>query len=57
LIAKIKDAELMKIPYIIVIGDKEEKENSLAVRKNGKVENIFIEEFIEKIKKEIKNRD
>ena len=31
--AKVKEAELMKIPLIIVVGDKEEKENSVAVRK------------------------
>tara|TARA_Y100000031_G_scaffold68438_1_gene76194 strand:+ start:2795 stop:4546 length:1752 start_codon:yes stop_codon:yes gene_type:complete len=34
---KVKDAELMRIPYIIVLGDKEEKENSLAVRIGSEV--------------------
>jgi threonyl-tRNA synthetase len=32
---KIRDAELQKIPYIIVIGDKEEQSNTLAVRRHG----------------------
>ncbi len=32
---KIRDAELQKIPYIIVIGDKEEQNNTLAVRRHG----------------------
>lgn len=32
---KIRDAELMKINYIVVIGDKEEKSNTLAVRQRG----------------------
>ena len=53
---KIKQAEIEKIPYIIVIGDKEEKDNSLAVRSKGKVDQINRDEFIEKIEKEIKNK-
>ena len=32
---KIRDAELQKIPYIIVIGDKEEQNDTLAVRRHG----------------------
>ena len=55
--AKVKEAELMKIPLIIVIGDKEEKENSVAVRKGGEVQNIKIDKFIEKLASEIKNRE
>ena len=55
--SKVKDAEIMKVPYIIVVGDKEEKENSVAVRKEGKVKSVKVEEFIEKLKKEIKNRE
>ena len=34
---KIKQAEMEKIPYIITIGDREEKESTLAVRKLVKV--------------------
>ncbi len=54
--AKIKDAELMKIPYILVVGDKEEKENKVAVRKNGKVKSESIDNFIKKLNKEIIER-
>jgi threonyl-tRNA synthetase len=32
---KVRDAEMMKIPYIIVIGDKEEQAKTLAVRERG----------------------
>ncbi len=53
---KIKQAEVEKIPYIVVIGDREEKNGTVAVRKNGKITNIKEDEFIEKIKKEIENR-
>jgi threonyl-tRNA synthetase len=56
--AKVKDAEILRVPYIIVIGDKEEKDKKLAVRVRGnsKIETIGIKEFVEKIKKEISER-
>jgi threonyl-tRNA synthetase len=54
---KIKQAEIEKIPYIVVIGDKEEKTESVAVRKDSKISQIKKEEFIEKVLKEIKNKD
>ena len=55
---KIKEAELQKVPCIIVIGDKEEKTGNVAVRKkDGKIESLKAEEFIKKIKKEILERD
>lgn len=55
---KIRDAELMKIPYIIVVGDKEEKENKIAIRQRGdkKIAQENIEEFINKLKEEIEER-
>jgi len=57
--AKVKDAEIMRVPYTIVIGDKEEKEKVLAVRAkgSGKIETIKVDAFIEKIKKELLNRE
>jgi threonyl-tRNA synthetase len=33
---KIRDAEMMKIPYMLVIGEKEVENNQLSVRKHGK---------------------
>ena len=54
--SKIREAEMQKIPYIIVIGDKEEKTGELAVRKNGKVKNIKVNDFIREIKEEIDKR-
>jgi len=33
---KIRNAELEKVPYILVVGDKEEKTGAVAVRKRGK---------------------
>tara|TARA_Y100000310_G_scaffold285591_1_gene309181 strand:+ start:5916 stop:7613 length:1698 start_codon:yes stop_codon:yes gene_type:complete len=58
LAGKIRDAELMKIPYIIVLGDKEEQSNNLAIRNRGskKIEQSPIEIFIKNIKEEIEQR-
>jgi len=57
--SKVKEASLMRIPYIIVVGDKEEKENNLAVRVRGdnKIQNFKIEKFLEKIEEEIRERN
>lgn len=56
--AKVKDAEIMRVPYIIVVGDKEEKGETIAVRVKGnsKIQEFKIKDFITKIKKEIDER-
>ncbi len=56
--AKVKEAEELKIPYIIVIGDKEEKEGVVAVRKGGDrvVENLDRDEFIFELRTKIEKR-
>jgi len=55
---RIRNAETQKIPYILVVGDKEKKTNSVNVRKRHeeKTEIVKIEEFTKKITKEIKER-
>ena len=53
---KVRNAELMKIPYIITIGDKEEKSGNLAVRKNQKLNQISQKDFIDMIEKEVRER-
>lgn len=55
---RVRDAELMKIPHILMIGDKEEAAKTIAVRKDGKVKfGVKKEDFIQKIIEEIKNRE
>jgi len=56
--AKVKEAEIMRVPYIIVVGDKEEKEKNLAVRikGNSKIETMKVDAFIERIIDEIRDR-
>ena len=54
--SKIRDAEILRVPNIIVIGDKEESSKSLALRKHGKVSSIKIDKFIEELAEEIRER-
>ncbi len=53
---KIRDAELKKIPYMLILGDKEMAEDKVAVRKHGKgdVGAMSAEDFAKKIEEEIK---
>lgn len=55
---KVRDAEMQRVPYILVVGDKEEKSGSVAVRKRGSknLKVVKVEEFVSEIKKEIKER-
>lgn len=54
---KIREAQLQKIPYMLVIGDKEVEANKVGVRsrKEGDQGAISITDFINKIKTEIEN--
>ena len=53
---KIREAQTKKIPYQLVVGDNEVKDNRLTYRRYGKTEqvNVSVEEFVEMIKDEIK---
>jgi threonyl-tRNA synthetase len=57
---KIRDAEMNKIPYMLIVGEQEEKNNTISVRKHseGDIGSMTIESFSkmisETIKKDIK---
>ncbi|MFH1159938.1 MAG: threonine--tRNA ligase [bacterium] len=53
---KIRDAELMKIPYMLVVGEREENEGTVAVRKHGEGDlgPQKVEQFIQQVKEEMK---
>ena len=55
---KIRNAQLMKIPYSLVIGDKEVKENTVTYRKYGseKQVTVSIDEFIKMINEEVESK-
>ena len=52
---KIREAQLQKIPYMLIIGDKEIEAGAVGVRsrKDGDIGQIPTEEFMEKLKEEI----
>ncbi|MDA8595029.1 threonine--tRNA ligase [Flavobacteriaceae bacterium] len=50
---KIRDAELSKIPYMVIVGEKEAEEGTVSVRKHGEgdIGTFSIDEFVSLIKK------
>jgi threonyl-tRNA synthetase len=55
---KIRQAKMEKVPYLIIIGDKEKDSNTLTVegRNDEKISDITIEKLLGKLKEEIKNK-
>ena len=55
---KIREAQLQKIPYMVVLGEKERESNKLAVRKRRSKETVTlsIDEFIDKISLEVSEK-
>ena len=55
---KIRDTELMRVPYMLVIGEKEMNENKVAVRRQGKGDQgtQSVDEFLNAIVAEVKER-
>ncbi|MEK5301471.1 threonine--tRNA ligase [Bacillus sp. FSL R10-2201] len=55
---KIREAQMQKVPYVLVIGDKEMESEAVNVRKYGeeKSEVVELDAFVESMKEEIKNR-
>ncbi len=56
---KIRNAELLKIPYILIVGEKEVSDSSVSVRvyKTKEQYTMSLEEFIAKIESEVKERE
>jgi threonyl-tRNA synthetase len=54
---KIREAQLQKIPLMVIVGKKEEQSNTIAVReREGKVTyGVKLEDLINKIKEDVKN--
>ena len=55
---KIREAQMQKLPYMLVVGDKEAEAGTVAVRTRGGVDlgAMPVDDFIAKIKEEIKTR-
>lgn len=56
---KIREAQLQKIPYMVIVGDREAEQGEISLRlRSGKtLSNVKVEDFIKTINKEINNRD
>ena len=55
---RIREAEQQRIPYILVIGDREVQENTVAVRnvRTKQQVTVLVEEFIEKAMEDVRER-
>jgi len=54
---RIRNAKMQKVPYIIVVGDKEKDSGTITVEgRTEKLESVTMEKFLEKIHKEIKDK-
>ena len=55
---KVRDAQMLKIPYMVIVGDKELESGSLSVRDAfGGTKKMTLESFIDKLSREVYNRD
>ncbi len=57
--AKIREAELMKIPYVAVVGDREAEAGTVSVRskKEGNLGSMTIDEFVTLLKEKIERKE
>jgi threonyl-tRNA synthetase len=55
---KIRDWEMKKVPYMVIIGEKELKNGSISLRqhKKGDIGSLPLSEFLSKLEEEIKNK-
>jgi threonyl-tRNA synthetase len=55
---KIREAEMQKIPYMIIIGEKEMKEKNISIRARGEKDlgGMKLDKFLKKIEEEIKSK-
>ncbi|WP_203363762.1 threonine--tRNA ligase [Bacillus sp. REN10] len=56
---KIREAQMKKVPYIVVVGDQEQERQSVSVRKHGQEASYVmgLEEFIANLKQSVVNRE
>jgi len=54
---KIRDAEIQKVPYMVIVGEKEQDSNTLSVRKQGDGDKgtMSIDDFANMIQKEVRD--
>ncbi|WPK13294.1 threonine--tRNA ligase [Lysinibacillus louembei] len=50
---KVRDAQLQKIPYILVLGDEEQQQQTVSVRAHNTLQTLPLQQFIEQVQREI----
>jgi threonyl-tRNA synthetase len=55
---KVRDAEVEKVPYMLIVGEKEAADESLSVRSKaqGEMGRLMLDEFIQMMKKEVQEK-
>ena len=55
---KIREGEIHKIPYLLIVGEREKRDNTVSVRerKKGDIGTMDLEQFAAKIEKEMQSR-
>lgn len=55
---KIREAQLEKVPYMLVVGAKEVEENTISVRsrEEGDIGAVKVDDFLQKIKEQVENK-
>ena len=55
---KIRECEMQKIPYLLIVGDKEKTKKTVAVRVRGKgdIGAMKLEKFLKKVFEEIEKK-
>ncbi|MED9947365.1 MAG: threonine--tRNA ligase [Peptacetobacter hiranonis] len=56
---KIREAQLEKVPYMVIVGEKEEAENNISVRSRdeGELGNVELAKFIEEVQAKVASRE
>ena len=54
----LSEAKMQKIPYLLIVGDKEIQSNAVSVRQRGKGDlgQMQLDTFLEKVKGELRNK-
>jgi len=55
---KIRDAELRKIPYMLVVGDREQENREVSVRRHraGDEGSLGVQEFLQRLQNQVQSR-
>ncbi|MEI6900390.1 MAG: His/Gly/Thr/Pro-type tRNA ligase C-terminal domain-containing protein, partial [Bacteroidota bacterium] len=55
---KIRDAEMLKVPYMLIVGEREEADQTVSVRKHGAGDlgPVSLSDFVSRVQKEVEEQ-